>query len=214
MKNILIAFTALLLTSHCESFAQQYYESGDKCNNDIYAGKDRAVAKTHPVTGHLRTFNTFDDFYNSGLIVRDATMLARHISKDPESPRVAEETINVDIKEAYIYGIYREDDNDYHMIIGNGEVGANMHLFNAEISAFPEEDDASSLHTVRNRIINMFGDLSCGDDSYKPVEELIPIRIKGSLFFDVDHPAGRVGFGVYKPRTAWEIHPVTLIQFL
>ena len=39
-----------------------------------------------------------------------------------------EELFNVTIDTAYIYGIYREDDNDFHMIIGNGKTGAGMHL--------------------------------------------------------------------------------------
>lgn len=43
---------------------------------------------------------------------------------------------------------------------------------------------------------------------------LIPISVKGSLFYDIDHPPGHVSFGNYKPTTAWEIHPVQKIKFL
>jgi hypothetical protein len=35
--------------------------------------------------------------------------------------------------------------------------------------------------------------------------------VTGSLFFDMDHLAGVVGTGEFKPQTAWEIHPVTSI---
>jgi len=50
------------------------------------------------------------------------------ITESAISPRVKEEQVNVTIQTAYIYCIYREDDNDFHMIIGNGKTGSGMHL--------------------------------------------------------------------------------------
>ena len=35
-----------------------------------------------------------------------------------------------------------------------------------------------------------------------------------SAGFDVDHAAGVVGPGNFKPKTAWEIHPITKLEFL
>jgi hypothetical protein len=37
------------------------------------------------------------------------------------------------------------------------------------------------------------------------------VRIEGSLFFDVDHAAGAVGPANMKPKSAWEMHPITKI---
>jgi hypothetical protein len=37
--------------------------------------------------------------------------------------------------------------------------------------------------------------------------------VTGSLFFDVDHPAGAVGPQGHRPQTAWEIHPISSIAF-
>ena len=191
-----------------------YYSDAVKCGGDIFAGRDRAIAKTHKATGEIRHFADFNSFYSSGLVIPDDQMLNYDpsITKLPESQRVSEETVNVTIDKVYIYGIYKEDDNDFHMIIGNGYTGAKMKLFNAEVSGLPDDNDG--LLGVRSKIIEQFGDIPCKSGAFKPVGTLIPITITGSLFFDVDHKAGVVGFGIYKPTTAWEIHPVTNIVFL
>jgi len=49
--------------------------------------------------------------------------------------------------------------------------------------------------------------------SYKKFDPPIPVRVEGSLFFDLDHAAGVVGPQGMRPSTAWEIHPVTKIEF-
>jgi hypothetical protein len=194
-----------------------YYPNAQKCNGDVFAGVDRAQAKTHEVTGGTDTsFTGFDAFYNSGLLTADAEMTQYNppITKKPESPRVKEELFNISIDTVYIYGIYREDDNDFHMIIGNGRTGSAMRLLNAEVSGLPGDTDDHLLTAVREKIKARFGDITCKDGAFKPVGTLIPIQISGSLFFDIDHKAGVVGFGVYKPTTAWELHPITGIVFL
>lgn len=194
-----------------------YYPNGQKCSGEIFAGTDRAMAKTHEATDGIDTsFNGFDEFYTSGLLKPDEEMIqyTPPITKKPESPRVSEEKYNVSVDTVYIYGIYREDDNDFHMIIGNGKTGSSMKLLNAEVSGLPEDTSDSLLIVVRNKIIARFGDIACKDGAYKPVNALIPIQIRGSIFFDIDHKAGIVGFGIYKPTTAWELHPVTGIKFL
>jgi len=193
-----------------------FYSSAVKCQSDIFAGRDRAEAKTHEYKGTDSVFPGFDKFYQSTLIVPDKKMTSHSpaLTKDAACLRVKEEKVNVTIEEAYIYGIYREDDNDFHMIIGNGKTGAAMKLFNAEISGLPGDVTDNLLAGVRKKITDRFGDIACSSGAFKPVGTLIPIKITGSLFFDVDHPAGKVGFGVYKPKTAWEIHPVTAIEFL
>ncbi|HEX9509381.1 MAG TPA: hypothetical protein VF939_02785 [Puia sp.] len=210
-------FATSSLTKAAHSASSPFYSNAQKCNGDVFAGTDRAMAKTHEVTDGVDTsFTAFDDFYSSGLLIADDQMIQHDppIEKISESPRVAEEKFNVSIDTVYIYGIYREDDNDFHMIIGNGKTGSDRQLLNAEISGLPGDTDDSLLIAVRNKIITRFGDIACRDGAYKPVGTLIPIQIRGSVFFDIDHKAGVVGFGIYKPKTAWELHPVIGITFL
>jgi hypothetical protein len=202
--------------THARTAATVYYPSAVACTGNTFAGEKRAVAKTHEASSTPSDFKTFDSFFASGLIVNDAQMRGYNppITESSTSPRVKEEQVNVTIETVYIYGIYREDDNDFHMIIGNGKTGSGMHILNAEVSGLPGTGNDVRLTTVRNKIIARFGDLACGSGAYKPVNAFIPVKITGSLFFDVDHGAGKVGFQSYKPKTAWEIHPITDIQFL
>ena len=51
------------------------------------------------------------------------------------------------------------------------------------------------------------------EDGYDKYDPPIPVQIVGSLFFDVDHQPGEVGPVGMKPKTSWEIHPVSDIQF-
>jgi hypothetical protein len=191
-----------------------FYAGAVKCSGNEFAGTARAAAKTHTTSGTAKTFATLDELFSSGLLVSDSAMRHHHpvITEAPTSPRMKEEKINVQISEVFIYGIYRESDNDFHMIIGNNKSGSNRQLLNAEVSGLP--GDGNGLDSIRQKIIDKFGDISCNSGAFKPVGTPIPISIQGSIFFDIDHPSGKVGFGSYKPKTAWEIHPVIDIVFL
>ncbi len=191
-----------------------FYPGATSCSGDEYAGTDRAQAKTHLVQGASHVFATLDDLFGSGLLVDDTTMRSHvpAISESATSPRVAEEKKNVRITKVYICGIYRENDNDFHMIIGNGMTGSARKLLNVEVSGLPASGTA--LDAVRQQIKEKFGDITCGSGAYKPLGQLIPITIEGSIFFDIDHPSGKVGFPNYKPTTSWEIHPIKKIVFL
>ncbi len=195
------------------SAAQPFFKNATDCSGNIFAGHDRAVAKTHLFTAKKATFKTINDLFSKLPIPSDASMKNHDpaIDRTPESERVNEEDKYVIIQSAFIYGIYREKDNDFHIIIGNGFRDKRMKLLNVEISGLP--DDGNALKTIRQKIIGKFGNITCGDGAFKPVGALIPIKIEGSLFFDIDHAAGTVGFDIYKPKTAWEIHPVKDIQF-
>jgi hypothetical protein len=191
-----------------------FFPSATECSGERFAGKDRAVTKTHLNGAQKKTFATVDALFASGLLTSDNQMrnLTPPISKDPNSARVGNEKKEVEITKAFLYGIYKEKDNDFHVIIGNGKSGSQMKLLNIEIAALP--DVGTTLQGPRDEIINKFGDLNCGDGAFKPVGTLIPIKVEGSLFYDIDHAPGLVGFGAFKPKTAWEIHPVKSIQFL
>ena len=87
----------------------------------------------------------------------------------------------------------------------------------AEISGLPIGGRfREELSRPREQWISQFGKEPPTSD-YKVYDDPIPVRIKGSLFFDIQHrPFERnsPGTGDLKPHRVWEIHPVTAIEFL
>jgi hypothetical protein len=199
-------------------------QTGDPCTDEEFAGQDRKSPKTSIYKGTLEIFDGVEDL--RATLSSDDSMrhhLATKLSTACDCGRVKEEQRHVKIKKAYLYGIYREDDNDYHVIIGNGKWGGSkMKLFNIEISGLPEHkgDDYDDLEKVRAKIIKRFGPMGCAKSqgAYMVKDSLIPISVEGSLFFDYGHGAGAVGFKAkdgtsLHPDMVWEIHPVTKISF-
>jgi len=181
--------------------------------NDSYAGHDRKAAKTTIVTATTEPFNTLpalmktlaDDDYMRGY--------EPPISKDSDSQRVEEELRNVSVKTAYIFVIYREGDNDFHVIIGSNKDSGKAQLMNVEVSGLPDKSspDYTVMKDLRDKVTAKLGNIT----GTKKVFTTSPIKISisGSLFYDIDHKPGIVGYGTLKPKTAWEIHPVTGIEF-
>lgn len=132
------------------------------------------------------------------------------ISSDAGSNRVPEEMRNVTTI-AWVFFAKKENDNDYHLIIGSSADLETADLMNAEISGLPPRGSRSfpQLEDARNEFEELFGDelRSGGYTQFTPTH----VRITGSLFYDIDHPAGAVGPRGHAPATAWEIHPITSI---
>jgi len=180
---------------------------------DDFAGHDRKKAKTS-----IATADAEPPYANVGDLITtlptDATMLALGISKDATSDRVSRENRNVAVK-GFIYAVKSEDDHDFHVILGMSPDSDTKAFLNVEVSGLPQGGpNRLKLLTPRSAFKTFFGDH--GDQfgsSYKKFDPPIPVRIEGSLFFDVDHRAGVVGPQGMRPKTAWEIHPVTKIEF-
>lgn len=182
--------------------------------DDVFTGKDRALAKTSipkNVVGEkatdLKTFITAllaaypDDF-----------MLQQGITSQPECDRVAPERRIVTVN-AFIAASKKESDNDFHVILCTDPANPPVQYFTAEVSGIPRHSEfADALITPRVQFKAFFKDDLPGTryDLYDPP---IPVRLTGPLFFDVDHKAGVVGPQGHRPQTAWEIHPVTDIVF-
>jgi hypothetical protein len=183
------------------------------CTNENFAGNDRKEAKTSVVTASLEVFNTLPLLIKT--LPTDEYMRGYEppITKSPDSQRVEEENRSVSVKTAYIFVIYREGDNDYHTIIGSNSDTSKAILMNVEVSGLP--DKSSPNYTVmkdlRDKIVGKFGKI-CGTKKLF-INKPIKISISGSLFYDIDHKPGVVGYKNLKPKTAWEIHPVTDITF-
>ena len=88
---------------------------------------------------------------------------------------------------------------------------------NVEVSALPPSSSQffAPIRAARNQFKAFFTTNGnslpvTGYDKYDPP---IAVTITGSLFFDVDHVPPAVGPTGMKPKTAWEIHPVSDFQF-
>jgi hypothetical protein len=176
-----------------------------------FSGVDRANAKKSFSTAASTTNYTFNSFRNT--LQTDTFMRSLGISTSSTSARVAQENRNVYITTSYLYAIKRESDGDYHMIIGDLN---NVALTNCEASGYPSSSATSytKIKAVRDAIVAKFGSEFCGGSSYTKFSPPILIDVlKGSLFFDVDHAAGTVGPTGFRPTTAWEIHPISELQF-
>jgi len=118
---------------------------------------------------------------------------------------------------AFLYAASREDDNDFHLIIGRDPAKTPETYMTAELSGLPPQnaDSFTKLKAARDDYKAFFGNDVPGFtyDFYDPP---IPVVIEGSLFFDMTHATGQhPGPQSLKSRmpTIWEIHPVSSIKF-
>ena len=188
--------------------------SQKKCAVDDFTGTQRKMAKTTLVTS--KTMETFADL--PGFITSlpdDKSMKTRKppITNAPYFARVAEEERAVKIKEAYIYAITRQADNDFQIILGSDPDYRKSVFFFAEVSGLPEssKDSYSTLNSVRTKFKDQFGNV-CGKTKLL-MDNPVKVSISGSLFFDINLKPGKTGPKKLRPTTAWEIHPVSEIVF-
>jgi hypothetical protein len=183
-------------------------------NPDDFRGTDRKAAKTSLTGGPPEEFQDVAALLQSPLLVPDSKMLKHKppISKDATSDRVAEEQHNVTIT-GFLYASTKESDNDFHCIVGTSPDQPKKFL-NVEVSGLPESGAfRAPLKSVRDAFQEFFGDNIPAGSGYSKFNPPIKVRITGSIFFDVDHKAGVIGPAGFRPKTAWEIHPVSEIVF-
>jgi hypothetical protein len=138
------------------------------------------------------------------------------ITTASNSGRVAKEDRSVAVR-AFLYAASREDDNDFHLIIGLAQDAAKELYMNVEVSGLPPKSSSSfkTLSAAREAYKDFFGKKLPGM-SYDFYDPPIPVEIEGSLFFDVNHlTGGRPGpqsLSGHIP-TVWEIHPISRIEF-
>jgi len=181
---------------------------------DVFRGTDRRNAKTSIADADVEEFATIRLLRQT--LPSDAEMKALGISKEPNSGRVDEETRNVEVS-AYLFAVKKEDDQDFHLIVGDQGCHSPGCFLNVEVSGWPkstQHPDRHALMAAREAFIDYFeGDDPGTTSGYDVSSPPIAVKITGSLFFDVDHSAGTVGPQGYRPNTAWEIHPVSDIEF-
>jgi hypothetical protein len=177
--------------------------------------RSRKAAKLAIADAQVEVFEDIKDLMET--LPTEADMISHQppITDDAESGRVEEENRNVRVP-AFLYAASREDDNDYHLIVGRATDPDPMYM-TMELSGLPPQDSEhfSKLEAARDAYTAFFGDDLPGA-SYEFYHPPIPVEVEGSLFFDVRHSSGaRPGPASLRPQmpTIWEIHPITRFVF-
>jgi hypothetical protein len=187
---------------------------------DKYQGKDRKAAKLSIAKGKTENFDDVKDLIES--LTSDDEMKNKKpkIGRGPDSGRVEEEQRNIRVS-AFLYAASRENDNDFHLIIGRDPEETPEMYMTMELSGLPSANSASfkKLNGARNSFKKFYHDFlntSLPGLGYQFPDPPIPVTIEGSLFFDVTHSTGQApGPKSLKSRmpTIWEVHPITKMVF-
>lgn len=185
-----------------------------KAGGDFYTGKARKVAKISLSDAKTEEFADLADLMTT--LISDSVMKSKSISTKSDSARVAEENRNVKVK-CWLYAASRENDNDFHLILGR-EPGKMPEMYmTMELSGLPPMSSPfhEQLKNARTAFKTFFGTDLPGSsyDFYTPA---IPVEIEGSLFWDASHETGsKPGPARLRPKmpTIWEVHPISRISF-
>jgi hypothetical protein len=184
-------------------------------NKHRFRGIARRAAKTTIFSGPPKEYETVGALLDE-LIPTNQAMKELHIPKTPDSKRVDQEKRNVTVQ-AYIYAFKKEADNDYHVILGDAPGTPDPRYMNAEVSGIPvggTDENRAKLWAVRKEFEGRFELDGGSQGGYFRPEPPVPVRITGSLFWDVDHQnPPYVGPSGFKPKTPWEIHPIAEFGF-
>jgi hypothetical protein len=182
---------------------------------DNFAGTDRKAAKLAISQAPTESFGDLKDLIGS--LAPDAKMKKHKpaIKRNASQGRVEEEDRNVRVR-AFLYAASRENDNDFHLIIGRNPKSSALYM-TVEISGLPPKTrkSFSRIEKARETFKAFFGAKLPGP-SYHFYRPPIPVELEGSLFFDITHAkGGRPGPEDLRPNipTIWEVHPITEIVF-
>lgn len=181
----------------------------------LFRGTARKKAKLSISAAPVEEYDSVAELYvGAGSLPRDSEMTAKGISDDAASDRVEEERRNIAVM-SWLYAAKKEEDNDYHIIIGTEPGETPRRFFNVELSGLPRSGQPfrNELKIARDKFELFFGSAAPSSSGYKKYNPPIPVIVTGSLFFDVSHAAGVVGPSGMKPASAWEIHPITDFEF-
>jgi hypothetical protein len=183
---------------------------------DGFRGNSRKAAKLSIAEAPIEAFGDLPSLIAS--LTPDRRMSSRRprISDGPNSDRVNEEKRNIRVR-AFLYAASREDDNDFHLIIGSDRSAGPLKCMTMELSGLPPSRSRSyrRLKETRDAYKAFFGTHLPGT-SYDFYDPPIPVDIEGSLFFDIAHATGQKpgpsSLRSFIP-TIWEVHPITRIVF-
>lgn len=183
---------------------------------DRFRGTARKAAKLSLVNAPLENFADLPQLISS-LVAENVMKNHRPpITTTATSNRVAEEKRNVRLK-VFLYAASKEDDNDFHLILGRVPGSTPAVYLTMELSGLPANNSTAfaKLKAARDAFKTFFGAQLPGTsyDFYSPP---IPVEVEGSLFFDMNHVAGgRPGPASLRSRmpVVWEVHPISKIVF-
>jgi hypothetical protein len=186
--------------------------------SDTFDGTARKAAKLSISESEVEPFEDLADLI--ALLPEHEAMVNHHpkITTASGAGRVDEEERNVRIR-AWIYAASREDDNDFHLIVGRDPAESPTYM-TMEISGLPDESSPhfDQLDRARRDYKSFFQHTDAGlpGTTYDFYQPPVPVEIEGSLFFDMSHASGaRPGPADLRPDmpVVWELHPVTAIVF-
>lgn len=198
-------------------------------SGEVFAGHYRLAVKTaifRDANGQIAAAEQVVDIPTLvGSLPSDASMRAKYPdlivdasasleTKLAATPfRVEEEQKNVTIP-VWIWYVRKEQDNDFHVIIGSSADPAAVTYMNVEVSGLPaaaDDPNFTDLQNAREQLTGIVGH-EPSDENYEAFTPPLPVSVTGSLLYDGDHVPGEVGPFGHQPQTTWEIHPVSAIQ--
>ncbi|MBD0376986.1 MAG: hypothetical protein ICV51_15310 [Flavisolibacter sp.] len=176
-------------------------------NGNAFDGSYRKEAKLSVVSGSGTVLNpvSLSSLLSTLKAIKPSSL---HVSAN--SPRVAAENKLVQLPFAFLYAIKRESDEDYHIIIGTTNKQATAEFFNVECAGLPPMNNKNfqKLKAARDQVVTFLNGEIC-KDGYTFFDDFPKIKVSGSLFYDKEHENSIVGPAKHKPKTAWELHPIT-----
>ena len=183
---------------------------------DAFKGTARKAAKLSIAEAQSEAFDTVGALIATLPTKEDMIQHDPPIKDNASSARVDEEERNI-VVSAFLFAASREDDNDFHLIVGDDPASNAEVYMTMEVSGLPPANAASlaAIKAARDSFKQFFGDKTPGAtyDFYDPP---IPVRVEGSLFFDMTHAHGQSpGPPTLHPHmpVIWEVHPLSTIEF-
>jgi hypothetical protein len=183
--------------------------------NQNFRGTSRKAAKLSISGAAVEAFNDVAALIDT--LPNHQSMLDHdpEISTSAQSGRIESEERNVRVA-AFLYAASREDDNDYHLIVGRDPMLDPVYM-TMEVSGLPPTTSQhfERLDDARRSYSSFFG-IDLPGTSYDFYDPPIPIEVEGSLFFDMSHANGsRPGPQSLRDDipVVWEIHPISGIRF-
>ena len=205
-----------LSTTQRNNVAATGVAAATRSSGDDFAGTAREAAKLSISDAAIEPFADIKILIESLPAKSEMVNHNPPITTDRNSDRVAEEERNVRVS-AFLYAASRENDNDFHLIVGRDPTAAPPMYITMEVSGLPPPSNPSfaRLKAVRDAFKAFFGEQLPGA-SYDFFDPPIPIRVEGSLFFDMSHATGR---SPGPPSlhddmpVIWEVHAISNIVF-
>lgn len=193
-----------------------------KKKSELFKGTSRKASKLSISNAKTEKFADLADLIAT--LPADKVMRTKGITRDATSKRVAEEDRNVRV-DCYIYAASREDDNDFHLILGRDpDAGGKEVYLTMELSGLPPASTKSraALKKARDAFNAFFAKHFAGNlpgTSYDFYDPPIHVDVQGSLFWDASHGGAKDSKpGPQSLRAkipnVWEVHPISKIKLI